>query len=94
MTQSRPRHCALLDRRWRQYAAALGKNESGKTKTLVALQKQLDKWIKQRSLAQIFDWLGCIEMTNVQTVMGNYRWSIESVASNRLFLEYLGVPDK
>jgi hypothetical protein len=27
----------------------------------------------------------------VQTVMGNYRWSTESVARDRLFLEYLGV---
>jgi hypothetical protein len=26
--------------------------------------------------------------------MGNYRWSTESVTRDRLFLEYLGVPEK
>jgi hypothetical protein len=35
--------------------ARLGKNESGKTKVLVTLEKQLNKWLKQRSIAQILD---------------------------------------
>ena len=74
--------------------ARLGKSESGKTKTLVRLEKKLDKWLGQRSLAQILDWFDCIESTNVQTAMGNYRWSTESVARDQLFLKYLGVTDK
>jgi hypothetical protein len=30
----------------------------------------------------------------VRTPMGNYRWSTESVARDRLFLGYLGVTSK
>jgi hypothetical protein len=69
----------------------LGQNESEKSKALVKLEKKLDKWLAQRSLAQILDWFDCIETTNVQTAMGNYRWSTESVARDQLFLKYLGV---
>ena len=71
--------------------ARLGKNESGKTKALLKLEKKLEKWLKQRSLTQILDWFDCIETTQVKTAMGDYRWSTESVARDRLFLEYLGV---
>jgi len=86
-------HC-FLTKKIKEVQARLGKNESGKTKALVTLEKKLDKWLKQRSLAQILDWFDCIETTNVQTVMGNYRWSTESVDRDRLFLEYLGVTGK
>jgi len=86
-------HC-FLTKKIKEVQARLGKNESGKTKALVSLEKQLDKWLKQRSIAQILDWFDCIETTNVQTVMGNYRWSTESVARDRLFMEYLGVTGK
>ena len=86
-------HCSLT-KKIKEVQTRLGKNESGKTKALVSLEKQLDKWLKQRSIAQILDWFDCIETTNVQTVMGNYRWSTESVARDRLFLEYLGVTDE
>lgn len=86
-------HC-FLTKKIKEVQATLGKNESGKTKALVTLEKKLDKWLKQRSLAQILDWFDCIETTNVQTAMGNYRWSTESVARDRLFLKYLGVENK
>lgn len=86
-------HC-FLTKKIKEMQAKLGKNESGKTKTLLTLEKKLDKWLKQRSLVQILDWFDCIETTNVQTAMGNYRWSTESVARDRLFLEYLGVLGK
>jgi len=72
----------------------LGKNETGKSKALIKLEKKLDKWFEQRSLAQIMDWFDCIETTNVQTAMGSYRWSTESIVRDRLFLEYLGVTGK
>lgn len=72
----------------------LGKNEHGKTKALHKLEKKLEKWLGQRSLAQILDWFDCIETTQVKTAMGDYRWSTESVARDRLFLEYLGVARK
>jgi uncharacterized protein YggL (DUF469 family) len=57
-------------------------------------EKKLENWLAQRSLARILDWFDCIETTKVQTVMGSYRWSTESVARDRLFLKYLGVGTK
>jgi len=86
-------HC-FLTKKIGEVRAMLGKNESGKTKALVKLEKKLDKWLEQRSLAQILDWFDCVETTNVQTAMGNYRWSTESVARDHLFLKYLGVTGK
>jgi hypothetical protein len=69
-------------------------NGNGKTKALLKLEKKLENWIAQRSLAQILDWFDCIETTKIQTVMGSYRWSTESVARDRLFLNYLGMDVK
>jgi len=83
-------HC-FLTKKIKELQAGLGKNETGKTKALDALEKKLVKWLNQRSLAQILDWFDCIETTNIQTAMGTYRWSTESVARDRLFLERLGV---
>jgi len=83
-------HC-FLTKKISEVKARLGGNEIGKTKALIALEKKLDKWLEQHSLAQILDWFDCIETTNVQTAMGNYRWSTESVARDQLFLKYLGV---
>jgi transposase len=83
-------HC-FLTKKIKEVRNRLGKNESEKSKALVKLEKKLDKWLEQRSLAQILDWFDCIETTNVQTAMGNYRWSTESVARDQLFLKYLGV---
>ena len=83
-------HC-FLTKKIKQVQAKLRKKEPGKTKSLIKLEKKLKNWIAQRSLAQILDWFDCIETTKVQTVMGDYRWSTESVARDKLFLEYLGV---
>lgn len=83
-------HC-FLTKKIKEVRDRLGKNECEKSKALVKLEKKLDKWLEQRSLAQILDWFDCIETTNVQTAMGNYRWSTESVARDQLFLKYLGV---
>ena len=86
-------HC-FLTKKIKEMREGLEKNKSEKTAALVKLENQLDKWLEQRSLAQILDWFDCIETTNVRTPMGNYRWSTESVTRDRLFLEYLGVPEK
>ncbi len=83
-------HCFLV-KKIREIQSKLGRNETGKTKARIEFEKKLDKWLAQRSLAQILDWFDCIETTNVQTAMGNYRWSTESVSRDRLFLDYLGV---
>lgn len=83
-------HC-FLTQKIKEVQARLEKNESGKTKALIKLEKNLKNWLAQRSLAQILDWFDCIETTKVQTVMGSYRWSTESVARDRLFLKYLGL---
>lgn len=86
-------HCFLM-KKIKEVRAGLGKEEESKPGTLVKLEKKLDRWLEQRSLAQILDWFDCIETTTVQTVMSNYRWSTESVARDRLFLERLGLPGK
>jgi transposase len=86
-------HC-FLTKKIKEMRAKLGKDETGKTKALIKLENKLDKWLEQRSLVQILDWFDCVETTNVQTAMGNYRWSTESVARDQLFLEYLGVKKK
>ncbi len=86
-------HC-FLTKKIKEVRARLGKKETGKTKALIKLEKKLDHWLSQRSLAQILDWFDCIETTTVQTAMGSNRWSTESVARDRLFLEYLGVSGK
>ena len=81
----------FLTKKIKEVQARLRKKEPGKTKSLVKLEKKLENWLAQRSLAQILDWFDCIETTQVQTVVGSYRWSTESVARDRLFLKYLGM---
>ncbi len=83
-------HC-FLTKKISEVQARLGINEPGKSKALIKLENKLKKWLEQRSLAQILDWFDCIETTNVQTAVANYRWSTESVARDQLFMEYLGV---
>lgn len=83
-------HC-FLAKTLKDVQARLGKNESGKTKELVKLEKKLNKWIDLRSLAQILGWFDCIETTAVETAMGAWHWSTESVARDRLLLKYLEV---
>jgi len=83
-------HCFLM-KKIKEVQTKLGKNEPGKTKSLINLEKKLKNWLAQRSLVQILDWFDCIETTKVQTAMASYRWSTESVARDRLFLKYLGV---
>lgn len=83
-------HC-FLTKAIKEVRAKLGKDELGKSKAFLKLEKQLAKWLDQRSLTQILDWFDCIETTEVQTAMGNYRWSTESVARDQLFLRCLGV---
>ncbi|WP_320042999.1 transposase [uncultured Desulfobacter sp.] len=83
-------HC-FLTKKIKEIQSRLREKESGKTQSLIKLEKKLENWIAQRSLSQILDWFDCIETTKVQTAMGNYRWSTESVARDRLFLKYLGV---
>ena len=86
-------HC-FLTKKIKEVQARLRKKESGKSKSLMKLEKKLETWLAQRSLAQILDWFDCIETTRVQTAMADYRWSTESVARDKLFLEYLGVDTK
>ncbi len=86
-------HC-FLTKKIKEVQVKLRKKEPGKPKSLIKLEKKLDNWLSQRSLAQILDWFDCIETTKVQTVMAEYRWSTESVARDKLFLKYLGVDNK
>jgi hypothetical protein len=48
-------HC-FLTKAIKEVRAKLGKEEAGKTKALLKLEKKLDNWLDQRSLSQI---LGC-----------------------------------
>ena len=86
-------HC-FLTKKIKEVQARLRKKEPGKSKSLMKLEKKLQTWLAQRSLAQTLDWFDCIETTRVQTAMADYRWSTESVARDKLFLEYLGVDTK
>jgi len=86
-------HC-FLAKKIKEVRATLGNDEPGKTKARIKLERKLDKWLEQRSLAQILDWFDCIETTNVRTAMSTLRWSTESVARDRLFLECLRVTKK
>ena len=67
-------HC-FLTKRIKEMRAGLGKNGSGKTKALVSLEKKLEKWLEQRSLAQILDWFDCVETTHVQTATCRLPWA-------------------
>lgn len=82
--------CFIM-KRIRAVKAVLGKEEPGKTQDRLKLERSLLNWLKQRSLAQILDWYDCVEETTVKTEAGNRRWTTESVARDRLFLELLGV---
>ncbi len=64
----------------------LGKDDGKKTAKRLELEKGLLNWLKQRSLAQMFDWFDCLEETTVRTEAGTRRWTTESVARDRLFL--------
>ncbi len=86
-------YCFLM-KKIKEVEGKLKKQEPGKTKSLLKLEKKLENWLAQRSLAQILDWFDCIETTKVQTAMGSYRWSTESVSRDKLFLNYLGVIPK
>ncbi|WP_319547799.1 transposase [Desulfogranum marinum] len=86
-------HC-FLTKKIKEVRARLSKKDPEKTKALIKLEKKLENWLAQRSLAQILDWFDCIETTRVQTAMADYRWSTESVARDKLFLEYLGIGAK
>ena len=86
-------HC-FLTKKIKQVQDKLKVSDPGKTKSLIKLENKLNNWIKQRSLAQILDWFDCIETTNVQTTMSSHRWATESVARDKLFLEYLGMGSK
>ena len=81
-------HC-FLTKRIKEMQARLGDKENGKSKARIKLEKKLDKWLDQRSLAQILDWFDCIETTRVKTAAGNQRWSTESIARDKIFLELL-----
>jgi hypothetical protein len=50
----------------KEVQAKLRKKEPGKTKSLIKLEKKLENWFAQRSLAQILDWFDCIE-NNIDT---------------------------
>ena len=69
----------------------LGKDDGKKTARRLDLEKGLLNWLKQRSLAQIFDWFDCLDETTVKTGAGVRRWTTESVARDKFFLELLGV---
>ena len=71
--------------------AGLGAEVPGKPAALLRLEKGLKGWLADRSTQDIFDWFDCIETTQVETEAGRFRWSTESVARDRLFLERLGL---
>ena len=81
----------FIAKRIRGVKQKLGKEANGKTKARIAQERSLKTWLEQHFLAQIFDWFDCLEMTTVETEAGTRRWTTESVARDRLFMEMLGV---
>lgn len=70
----------------------LGKDdEEVKTKARINLEKDLKKFIQDRSIHQLLQWFDCIERTDVKTARGRYRWSKESTRRDDLFFELLGM---
>jgi hypothetical protein len=57
-------HC-FLTKAIKEVRAKLKKDEVGKSKAFLKLEKQLDKWLDQRFLTQVLDWFDCIETTEV-----------------------------
>lgn len=81
----------FITKKIREVRQNLGKDVGGKTKARIAQEKSLKAWLEQHSLTQIFDWFDCRETTTVETEVGARRWTTESVARDRLFMELLGV---
>jgi hypothetical protein len=65
----------------------LGQDDGKKTERWLRLEKGLLICLNQSSLAQIFDWFDCLEEATVKTKTAGKRWTIVSVARDRLFLE-------
>lgn len=83
-------YCAL-QKRIKSIQETLAKPTPGKTKKELELESDLRKWLEKKSLVQILDWFDCIEQTTVETPRGKRRWSTETIARDRLFLEKLGM---
>ncbi len=43
--------------------------------------------IKSMTLGQILDWFDCVERVEVRNRIAQYRWSTETTAGDKLFLE-------
>ena len=69
----------------------LGKDDDGKTKERISLEKDLKKFLQERSLRQILKWFDCVERPDVKTAGARYRWSRESTRRDALFFELLGM---
>ena len=62
-----------------------------KTKEQLDLEKKLAVWLDSHSIAQIMDWIDCVETTTCHTESGMIRWTTESVSRDKLLLTKLGV---
>lgn len=83
-------HC-FIAKKIEEVKKKLGHDENGKSAEQIKLEKKLLAWLENHSMAQIFDWFDCIETTAVKNDSAELRWSTESVARDRLFLNVLGV---
>jgi len=83
-------HC-FLTKKIQDVKDGLCTGEENKTKKQMEMEKKLKIWLEQRSMVQIFDWYDCRETITVKTDAGSHRWTSESIARDRLFLERLGV---
>ena len=84
----------FISKKIKEVQQQLGKDKEKKSKKRLKMEKQLEKWIKNHSFAQIMDWFDCIETTAVKTETVKVRWSTEKIERDRLFLKLLGVVKK
>ena len=85
---------AKFCKKLKEIKAVLAKPDPAKTQARLKQEKKLLSWLEDRSVQDIFDWFDCIQTTTADTPAGRFRWSTESVARDRLFLDLLGLPQK
>ncbi len=54
-------------------------------------EKSLLNWLKNMSVAKLFDWFDAVQETTVNSNIGRVRWRTETIERDRLFLSKLGV---
>jgi len=80
-----------VERKLRDMKVKLERRTPGTTEKQRDLEVGLLKWIRKKTIPQIFDWFDCVEETTVTGKAFATRWTTETVARDELFLKLFGV---